>query len=272
MPKRIIKAIKHVKNKANKKSAVNFLCANKNIILKSVIISAILLSSYGVYCIFENSQAKKYSAILHESLLAQQTGDIKTAKEKLLQIHQSKFVPANVSAIASIRYAGFLIEEGNKKEAGEIYFSVNNCFSCNNYLSDLAGLLAVSTWLSDDELMKTDLSEKVNKIYKKSRELKFYIAEQRGFYEMQKNNLAVANKVFAEIIDDVNADKAIKARAQDAKKMLIQKGFKEEVEESKSKKESLKKDSELKSEDSKKSSESANQDSKNLDEKNPKNK
>ena len=266
MPKRIIKAIKHVKNKANQKSIIDFLSINKNIILKSVIVCAILLSSYGIYCIFDNSQAKKYSAILHESLLAQQSGDIKTAKEKLLQIHQSKFVPANVSAIASIRYAGFLIEEGNKKEAGEIYFAVNNCFSCNEYLSDLAGLLAVSTWLSDDELMKTDLSEKVNKIYKKSRELKFYIAEQRGFYEMQKNNLAVANKVFAEIIDDVNADKAIKARAQDAKKMLIQKGFKEEVSESKSKKESLKTD------DSKKSSESSSQEPNDLEKKSSKNK
>jgi hypothetical protein len=272
MPKRIIKAIKHVRTKANQKSIIDFLSINKNVILKSVIVSAILLSSYGIYCIFDNSQAKKYSAILHESLLAQQTGDIKTAKEKLLQIHQSKFVPANVSAIASLRYAGFLIEEGNKKEAGEIYFAVNNCFSCNDYLSDLAGLLAVSTWLSDDELMKTDLSEKVNKIYKKSRELKSYIAEQRGFYEMQKNNLAVANKVFAEIIDDANADKAIKARAQDAKKMLIQKGFKEEVSESKSKKESLKKDGELKTDDSKKSTENASQEPKDLEKKSSKNK
>jgi hypothetical protein len=263
MPKRIIKAIKHIKKKANQDSIVNFLTKNKVVIVKSIIGLVILIGLYGIYNIAENSQAKKYSAILHESLLAQQVGDIKTAKEKLVQIHKSRFVPSNVSAIASIRYAGFLIEEGNKKEAQEIYLSVNNCLTCNDYLSDLAGLLAISTWLSDDELMKADLSKKINKIYKKSHELKSYINEQRGFYEMQKNNLEAANKAFTEIINDPNADKTIKARAQDAKKILSQKGFKEEIVESKSKKESPKKVGDLKSDNSK----TLKEDSQNLEEK-----
>jgi hypothetical protein len=229
MPKRIIKAIKKVKHQANQENIAKFLYKNKAKFVKIFAVCIVISGLYGAFAIFKNSQAKKYSAILHESLIAQQNGDLKTAKEKLLNITQSKFVPANVSAIANFRYAGFLIEEGKKKEASEIYFSLNNCFNCNDYLSDLAGYLAVSTWLADEELMKLDYSDKIASIHKKSSVLKFHIAEQRAFYEMQKNNLEIADKIFDEIIEKAKENKDIIARAQDGKKILLQKGFKKET-------------------------------------------
>ena len=229
MPKRIIKAIKKVKHKANQENIAEFLFKNKAILTKLFLSFVILISLYGVFAIFQNSQAKKFSAILHESLIAQQNGDLKTAKEKLIEITSSKLTPSNVNAIAKLRYAGFLIDEGNKKEAGEIYFTLSNCFGCNDYLSDLAGYLAISTWLSDDELMKLDLTKKIAQIHKNSSILKLHIAEQRAFYEMQKNNLEIANKIFDEIIEKAKDNKDLKARAQDGKAMLIQKGFKEKL-------------------------------------------
>ncbi len=244
MPKRIIKVIKHVKKKANQESVAKFVFTNKDKLIKLLLGIFVILIIYAIFSIYQNSQAKKYSAILHESLIAQQAGDIKTAKEKLLKIQQSSFVPANVGAVASIRYAGFLLDEGNKKEAGIVYHKISNCLTCNDYLKDLAGLLAISTWLADEEIMKTDLSSAVNKIYKNSHSLKFHIAEQRGFYEMQKNNFEVADKIFGEIIDNADADKSIKSRAQDARKILVQKGYKSKLLNDKTKEKPLEKSTE----------------------------
>lgn len=226
MPKRIIKALKHAKTKANKESVGYFLKENKAILLKLAVIAFVILLVYSGYCVYQTSQAKKFSAIIHESIVAQQNGDLKTAKEKLKSIYDTKLAPANVRAIASIRYAGFLLEEGNKAEAGDIYYEISECFSCNDYVTDLAGLLAVSTWLSDAEISKNDLSKKIKNIFDSSHSLKWFIAEQRGFYEMHKKNYLVANQIFEEIIKSNDADKTVKSRAQDAKKILVQKGFK----------------------------------------------
>lgn len=250
MPKRIIKAIKHAKSKANKESVGYFIKENKAILIKLLIIAFVILIIYSGYCFYQTSQAKKFSAIIHESIVAQQNGDLKTAKEKLKSIYDNKLAPANVRAIASIRYAGFLLEEGNKAEAGDIYYEISECFSCNDYVADLAGLLAVSTWLSDTEIAKNDLSKKIKNIFDNSDSLKWFIAEQRGFYEMHKKNYPVANQIFEEIIKSSDADKTVKSRAQDAKKILVQKGFNgdeknnsKEVKQSKTEESSVAKDS-----------------------------
>ncbi|GDX36362.1 hypothetical protein LBMAG18_08730 [Alphaproteobacteria bacterium] len=226
MPKRIIKALKNAKNKANKESIFGFMVDNKKMLVKALSVALVVVVIYSGFCVFQNHQAKKYSAILHESVVAQQKGDIKLAKEKLSQINQAKFVPANVYALASIRYAGYLLDEGDKVKASEIYLQVNDCFYCNDYLVDLAGLLAINTLMSDDELMKKDLSKQINKIYKNANSLKYHIAEQRGFYEIQKENYQLADEIFKEIENDEEVDKSLKTRAQDAQKILLQKGYK----------------------------------------------
>lgn len=247
MPKRIFKALNNAKNKANKESIKGFLVDNKEMLIKAGGVLVVVLIIYIGFCFFQNHQAKKYSAILHESLIAQQKGDVKIAKEKLEQINQAKFVPANVYAIASIRYAGFFLDEGNKAKASEIYLQVSDCFYCNDYLVDLAGLLAINTLMSDEELMKKDLSSQFNKIFKNANSLKWHIAEQRGFYEIQKENYQLADEIFKEIENDEEVDKSLKARAQDAQKIILQKGYKaKDLSNSKDKK-STEKKSEAKS-------------------------
>ncbi|MFM7620214.1 MAG: hypothetical protein ACKO47_01225 [Alphaproteobacteria bacterium] len=226
MPKRIIKALKNAKSKANKESIFGFVVDNKEMLIKALGIAVIVVIIYSGFCVFQSHQAKKYSAILHESLISQQKGDIKLAKEKLEQINQAKFVPANVYALASIRYAGFFLDEGDKIKASEIYLQVSECFYCNDYLVDLAGLLAINTLMSDEDLMKKDLSNQINKIFKNAKNLKWHIAEQRGFYEIQKENYQLADKIFKEIESDEEVDKSLKSRAQDAQKILLQKGYK----------------------------------------------
>lgn len=226
MPKRIIKVINDLKNNSNQESLLNLLFKYKATLIKLTSLIIAFLLFFWIYTVYQFNQAKKYSSVLHESLIAQQSGDLKTSKEKLLEIRNSSFVPSNINAIASIRYAGFLLNEGKNIEASEIYLAINKCLTCNDFLNDLAGYLAVSIWISDDEFLKNDLSSKINKIYNNSKSLKYQIAEQWGFYEIQKKNLEKANKIFDEIIDSSDADKTIKARAQDSKKMLIQKGLK----------------------------------------------
>lgn len=228
MPKRIIKKIKNAKNHINQHGLKSLLESHKKKLINLLFLAILLAIFYFAFCIFNSYQSKKYSAILHQSLIAQQTGDSKLAKEKLFEIYSSSLVPPNIKAIASIRYAGYLLNENNKLEATKIYLEVNDYSFCNQYLVDLSGYLAISTLISDQELLKEDYSKKLKKIFNQSQALKWHIAEQRGFYEMQKNNFKLADQIFVEIEKSQDADKSIKSRAKDARKILIQKGYKAE--------------------------------------------
>jgi hypothetical protein len=251
MPKRIIKKIKNAKNQIAQFGFRSCLEYHKANLIKLSIVFVALLAIYFSFCIANSYQAKKYSAILHESLIAQQSGDLKLAKEKLFQIYNSSLVPSNIKAIASIRYAGFLLDENNKIEASKIYIETSNCLFCNQYLADLSGYLAISILMSDQELLKIDNSKQIKKIHDNSKPLKWHIAEQRGFYEMQKENFKLADQIFAEIEKNQDADKAIKSRAKDARKILIQKGYQSESENKNEKKEANNPSKKSKDDDSK---------------------
>ena len=80
--------------------------------------------------------------------------------------------------------------ENKKSEAINVYSEVNKCRFCDNYIKELAGLLMVRTLMTEEEaLTKIDLSEKILAVENNSKILRYYIAEQRGYLEMNKNNL-----------------------------------------------------------------------------------
>jgi len=197
---------------------------------KKVIYSGFILASFLVvwiiFGIAQNIRESKFSEILHQSLIDQELGNVDAAKKSLKKIYESKTAPSGVWSLAAMRYAAFLIEEGKNSEAIKIYLSVNGCFSCDDYISDLSGLLAVKMLLNDaNELKRPDLITRIKKIENSASVLRSYIAEQRAFLELQNGNLKESFEVFESIYKSDKSSENIKNRAQSGMNIVISKGF-----------------------------------------------
>jgi len=222
--------IKHILKQAHSETRneniAKIFKKNKKILL--IILGIAIASSlaFTAYKINQRSQQEKYSEILHQSMIDQQLGDIEKAKQNLKKIYDSASAPSGVKSLASLRYAGILLEENKKNEAINVYSQVNQCRFCDNYIKELAGLLMVRTLMNDEDITdKADLSEKILAIENNSKILRYYIAEQRGYLEMTKNNLEKSYQIFEMISKNPEVREDLKNRASDAMKIVIQKGY-----------------------------------------------
>lgn len=218
--------INRAKSQARVENIAQFLVTHGKLILRFFIMLFAVVILFVAFNFYQKSKEEKFSAILHQALINQQVGDVEKSKSELQKIVENSSAPSGVKSLASLRYAAILLEEGKKSEAEKIYFEVNNCGSCDDYVRDLAGLLVVKIWISDSEqLQKDDLSKRVEKIENKAHALKYHIAEQRAFLELQKNNLAESYKIFENISKNPDVSPALKARAKDGMKIVVAKGF-----------------------------------------------
>ncbi len=208
----------------------NFFAKNAKNIARLVIFAIVALIILFGFKSYQNSQEAKYSEILHKSLLNQQVGNIEEAKKDLKKIYDAKSAPSGVRSLASLRLAAILLEEGNKQDSAKIYLEVSGCGSCDAYIKDLGGLLAVRTWLSDEaELNKDDLNTRIEKIENGGKVLRYHIAEQRAMLELHRNNLEKAYKIYEQIAKNPESSQVLKTRAADGLKMIVAKGYEPKV-------------------------------------------
>ncbi len=227
-----LELINKAKSQARSDAIWNFISKNLKIILRLLIVLAVAVVIFIGYSVYQKSAEEKFSAMLHQSLVSQQIGEMEKSKEQLKNIVESNAAPSGVKSLASLRYAAFLLEENKRSEAEKIYSDVNKCRSCDDYVSDLAGLLLVRLWMLDEaEMQKADLIHRISKIEGKATVLKNHIAEQRAMLELYKNNLAEAYKIFEKINKDSAASQALKSRVQSAMKIVISRGFEAKSEE-----------------------------------------
>lgn len=220
-----------------KENFKNFFYKNKKIIKALVVLGFLAAIIFLAWSAINNYRQEKFSEILHQSLIDQQIGDAPKAKENLKKIYEAKLAPSGVRSLASLRYASIIFDEGEKSQAAEIYAEINKCHSCDNYVRELAGLLAVKSWMADEnEVKKEDLNARIEKIENRAKLLKYYISEQRAILEMQKNNLEKSYQLFDLIAKSSESSSALKARANDYLKMLGEKGFEPKVEAKKAEK------------------------------------
>lgn len=222
--------INQAKSEAKKDAIKNFLGKNTKLVAKALIVAVVCVVTYSGYSLYSNSQKSKFSEILHRALIDQQLGNLDKAKEALKSIHDSS-APSGLKSLASMRYAAMLLDENKKSEAAAIYQKISECKSCDVYVRDLGGLLAIKTWLSDEnESKKDDLLSRVEKIESDSKELRFQISEQKAFIYMQKNDLAKAYEVLDSVAKSPEVPQNIKSRVEDSLKMIVAKGYKPSVE------------------------------------------
>lgn len=226
MPNELDQIIAQAKKQAQDDKFRKFLRQRKNLLIKvaiaATIVAAVLVAAVSV----QNYRAKKFSEILHQSLISQQMGKIDEAQQNLAEVYNSYFVPGGIKSIASLRYAAFLLNSGENDKAIAVYQKLHSCFFCNDYAKDLAGLLVVKIWMSNnDEVAKPDLSNRIKKIEKSSDILKFHVVEQRALLALLNDKFGEAYEIFAMIAKEEDAFPALKERAEDGMKFAVEKGY-----------------------------------------------
>ena len=234
MSDEIVELINKAKAEVKRDAFLSFFRKNSRIALKVSLVVVTATIVWIGFATYKKANQEKFAEIFHRSLVDQQTGEIEKSKEKLKKIAEDKSAPSGIKSLASMRYAAFLLEENKKSEAVKIYLEVADCGSCEDYIRDLAKLLAVKVWMSDEsELQKADLNERIKKLEDSAKILKENIAEQRAFLAIQKNNLEEAYKIFVEIEKNSEKQSSLKLRAADGIKMVKAKGFVPKSEEKK---------------------------------------
>lgn len=220
----ILELINNAKSSARREAIKKFFIRKQKFVASIIVLAAIVCGSFFAFNLYQKSQQKKFSAIFHQALIDESNGEIEKSKTKLKQIYESSSVPSTLKSVVALRYAGLLLNEGKKSEAANIYLEAHRCNSCDEYIKDLAGLLAVKTWMSDEfEISKEDLVSKIEKIEKTSKYLKSQITEQRALLEMQKNNVEKSKEIFTSIMKDEKAPQAVKLRSENFLKILDEK-------------------------------------------------
>jgi len=227
MANEAIELINRARSQARTDAIWNFVSRNLKLLVRIFTVLCVAVLILICYKFYQKSSEEKFSAILHQSLINQQINEVAKARSQLKEIIDSKSAPSGVKGIASLRYAAFMIDEGNLAEAEKIYAQVNDCRFCDDYTKDLAGLLLVRLWMSDQaEMHKDDLLERISKIESNADVLKSNIAEQKALLQLFKNNPDDAYKTYEHIAQDKDSSQAMKAKAENGMKMAIAKGHK----------------------------------------------
>ena len=217
--------INQAKSEARSESIKKFFSKNSKVFIAIAAVVLVSFISFAAFNFYQNSQQAKFSEIFHQALIDQQLGNMDKAKENLAKIYQSS-APSGVKSLASLRYAAILINENKKSEAADIYQKISQCSGCDSYIKDLGGLLAVKTWLSDEnEIKKDHLLTRIEKIEANSKELRYQISEQKAFLHIRKNDLSKAYAILDSISKNPDVPQNIKARISDGLKIIIAKGY-----------------------------------------------
>jgi hypothetical protein len=221
MSNEMLNLINQAKAQAKRDAFFSLIGKNSKIVVRILLV----LIAVGVVAIgvgaYKKANQEKFSEIFHRALIDQQAGESEKSIKAFKEIVESSSAPNGIKALAGLRYGAILLNENKTSEALKIYEEIADCRSCDDYVSDLAKLLIARIWLSDnEEVKKEDLASRIKKLEQSASVLKYQIAEQRAFLEMQKGNKEEAKKIFSEIEKGAEKQPALKSRAADGIKML----------------------------------------------------
>ena len=227
MSEEISGLINRAKSEQRLENFFKFLGKNSKMLISMAV--AFLLTGLVVLAIsiYRENLREKYSAILHQSLIYQETGEFKKAKVELEKIVDSS-APSGVKTLANMRYAAFLLNDGDILGAQDIYQKVSSCKFCDKYAKNLASLLLVKLIISNQsEADDINLLEaQIIKIKKGSSVLRNQISEQLAIFHMLNENFEKSYTIFKEIIAEQSTSKFLRKRCEDSIRMILAKGFK----------------------------------------------
>lgn len=187
-----------------------------------VILTAIaILAVWGGYCFYEKSQSKKYSGLLHQALIFEQSRQLEKSNAILKEIYESS-APSGVRQIASLKYASQILSSGNNEKAIEIYLKINKTKSFDQYIREYAGLIGLRTMIGVEK-NKEKISALISNLEKNSKILKYYIIEQKAIFAWENKEFKTAGEIFKILSQNPEVTGALKIRAEEMAKIYEEK-------------------------------------------------
>lgn len=195
----------------------------------SITIGAIglIFLAFGLY---SKSAQTKYSTIFHQALIEEEKGDLGASMNNLEQIYNAKFAPSGVKALASLRFGGILLNNGDSVKALKVYTEIAHARRYDDYIRELAALLASkiiaidASSEADKSKLEADLAL-IEKFESKSKILHNYIAEQKGIFLMKSGDLEKSYQIFSKLAQDKDASAPLKVRAADLVRVVVSQGY-----------------------------------------------
>lgn len=208
--------LRHIRDEARKEKVFSFVVKYKKPILISVIILILVLIGSTINASYQENKDKKYSKLLHQFLVHAEARQNDQAIKILEDIKNDKAAPADLKALASIKYASILLDQNKFSEATELFLKVNEDRRVDIYLKEFAGLLALKTMIDSDEPAFVEKIEKLlPKLEKETVILKSPILEQKGIFYWLQNKPKEARKIFEELALDPKTPDDLKIRVKD---------------------------------------------------------
>jgi hypothetical protein len=183
---------------------------NLTYFLSLVVLVAVFFAAFSFYT---QNQSKKYSTILHQSIIDEQNGEKTNSREALKNIYESN-APAGVKGISSLKYAASLMRDGKIEEGIDAYVAISKNKKFNDYVREYSGLIALKTLV---DLNKPENKDQIialeSRLEKESRTLKYYIIEQKGVFLWNSGDFKTANEAFKSIAENIETPEALKKRA-----------------------------------------------------------
>ena len=88
---------------------------NTKIIIALLVLLLVFTTIFFGYLQHQNNISKKFSTLLHQAIVLQETNPIE-AKQKIIDIYQNKKTPINIKQVAGLRYASALIDTKKKRQ------------------------------------------------------------------------------------------------------------------------------------------------------------
>ncbi len=214
------KLLKQIKEEERSDKISNFFKKNISTIKKLAIAAIIILILGVIFWIWQNHQEEKYSSILHKSLIEEELNNLDKAKQELQNIINAKLAPSGAKSVAHLRYAGFLLQENKYDKALKAYQEISNSVTYDDFIQDLANLLAIKILVNEQNLNPEENLGKIKKLVNKNKDLRPYALEQLAIYYINHNKKQEARRSLEEIIHDQKASKTLKLRVQELIKVI----------------------------------------------------
>lgn len=213
--------MRQMREEARKEQIQLFIAKNRNSIISVLVILAIIALGFGYYHSFEQDKSEKYSKLLHEAVILEDSGQKSQAFDIFKDISENKSAPIYIKSLAGIKYGSFLFEQNKLEEAVEIYLKVNQTSSNDQYLKELSGLLALKSMIdSGKSSFKDKIENLIPELEKSSAVLKPLILEQKAIFYWLQNQPEEAKKIFENLTLEVGSSQSLKNRSKEFIKII----------------------------------------------------
>lgn len=202
---------------ANRKKIAKLWHDHKKQIFAILIVVALACVTFGGYNLYKKDQEEKYSVYLQQAAIASESGDFDAAKKIVEKVYKDQNSPKNIRALASLKYASILLKEEKIDEAVKIYSDIASGRGYDSFIKDLSGLEAIKAMVDSGNKKYDDQIIKLSGSLENSKNLKYFVLEQKAIFEWDRGNYKIANEIFTKLANDKDEaiTQAIKSRAKD---------------------------------------------------------